>query len=372
MKFRPEINIDNDLYNFIKKNYEIENYRDVLSNAMLYLTNKLREKSGLDKDGAKLVQEAFSLNKPLIKMNPLKTETDKNIQQGMMSYICSLYYMYRNPVHHNIITPSKEVCDLQLIMINYALAALIKGEAFYSINDIHQKLNDLYYVDDEEYINEILNRIPEKKLLDTLISLCDDSINPNVFNFTYKIFNSLPQNEQYIYIKSADTKLEKSNNLKEIALLIYILRNEHWKDISKLSQKRINKILLTSLKDWCDNKNMECYEIKNNNDLLPLYMQYIFEYIDHKEYYKIYSLNLSFSSSLTDIFMNDTMSSLFISSIKNLNIDKYPYSTLYKLHEQYGKFNVLNQLVETFGETFISNIQTEYLEAKQIYDELPF
>ena len=117
---------------------------------------------------------------------------------------------------------------------------------------------------------------------------------------------------------------------------------------------------------------MECYEIKNNNDLLPLYMQYIFEYIDHKEYYKIYSLNLSFSSSLTDIFMNDTMSSLFISSIKNLNIDKYPYSTLYKLHEQYGKFNVLNQLVETFGETFISNIQTEYLEAKQIYDELPF
>ncbi|MEA3311564.1 MAG: TIGR02391 family protein, partial [candidate division WOR-3 bacterium] len=59
----------------------------------------VREKSKLDKHGLSLMSSALSLKGPL-KLNPQRTETEKNEQEGLMHLCIGLMRAIRNPEGH--------------------------------------------------------------------------------------------------------------------------------------------------------------------------------------------------------------------------------------------------------------------------------
>jgi len=65
------------------------------------LVNYVREKSGSDLDGAKLMTTAFSKNKPMLAFNDLADQTDLDEQEGMMHLFLGAVLAIRNPGGHS-------------------------------------------------------------------------------------------------------------------------------------------------------------------------------------------------------------------------------------------------------------------------------
>lgn len=68
------------------------------------LAQRLRDLTGLTGDGAKVVTTALSLGRsgvPLLAINSLQTESDRDEQTGFVNLLQGLFGMYRNPVAHD-------------------------------------------------------------------------------------------------------------------------------------------------------------------------------------------------------------------------------------------------------------------------------
>lgn len=67
MTVRNEIDVE--LWEVIQKNYESENYTGAILDAIFKLTDTIRNKTGLEGDGASLIGQAFGGDDPRIKLN---------------------------------------------------------------------------------------------------------------------------------------------------------------------------------------------------------------------------------------------------------------------------------------------------------------
>ena len=81
----------------------------------------LRQVDGRELDGSTLMTTAFSANKPLIRLNMLETDTDRNIQQGFMMIMAGAMIGIRNPTAHSNLNPTDNqalhlICLASLLM----------------------------------------------------------------------------------------------------------------------------------------------------------------------------------------------------------------------------------------------------------------
>jgi uncharacterized protein (TIGR02391 family) len=93
-----------DVLEFCKAELLQENYFHAVFEAMKSIAAKIRRVSGLTSDGADLVNQAFALGKncrPILAVNPLKTETDMGEQRGFANLLIGLFGTIRNPAAHN-------------------------------------------------------------------------------------------------------------------------------------------------------------------------------------------------------------------------------------------------------------------------------
>lgn len=91
-----------DVLKYCKEELLQENYFHAILEATKSLADKIREKAGLNLDGAPLVDTAFGLSNgiPILAMNELSDENQRNQQKGLMSMIKGAFSMYRNPHAH--------------------------------------------------------------------------------------------------------------------------------------------------------------------------------------------------------------------------------------------------------------------------------
>src|SRR3954451_11908872 len=70
---------------------------------MKSITAKIRRLSGLTRDGADLVHEAFGqrYGPPVLAINPLLTDTQRGEQNGFVNLLKGLYGTIRNPLAHD-------------------------------------------------------------------------------------------------------------------------------------------------------------------------------------------------------------------------------------------------------------------------------
>lgn len=76
-------------------------YAEAVFGASKALVNMVKEKSGIyDIEGASLMQNVFSPNKPILVFNEMKDQTDRDEQQGMMFLYTGAISAIRNPRGH--------------------------------------------------------------------------------------------------------------------------------------------------------------------------------------------------------------------------------------------------------------------------------
>ena len=101
-----------------KSRYDKEHYADAVEAAFKEVNTRVKSiykhRTSVEKDGSKLMQAAFSIQNPVIKLGDLSTETGINIQQGYMEMFVGAMIGIRNPQAHCNLTISKSEAVRQL------------------------------------------------------------------------------------------------------------------------------------------------------------------------------------------------------------------------------------------------------------------
>ncbi len=101
------------------------NYREAILNAFICLIDYVKERTGLDVDGDDLVNQVFSINfdkeqrkitrYPIIRINKLKNQSDRDEQQGFMFLCKGAVGGIRNPKAHKLIPQSNPLHALEYL-----------------------------------------------------------------------------------------------------------------------------------------------------------------------------------------------------------------------------------------------------------------
>jgi uncharacterized protein (TIGR02391 family) len=93
-------NVHEDVLRFCRAELLQDNYFHAVFEATKSVADKIREKSGLDADGAELVDSAFGGNMPLLAFNTLQTKTEHSEHTGLMNLLKGLFGTFRNVTAH--------------------------------------------------------------------------------------------------------------------------------------------------------------------------------------------------------------------------------------------------------------------------------
>ena len=77
-----------------------DNYFHAVFEASKGLAQRIRDKSGVDGDGASLVDRVFSVNCPILAFNALQTETEQSEHKGFAALLKGCFASARNPLAH--------------------------------------------------------------------------------------------------------------------------------------------------------------------------------------------------------------------------------------------------------------------------------
>lgn len=77
-----------------------DNYFHAVFEASKGLAQRIRELSGIEGDGAALVDKVFSIENPILALNFLKTDTEKSEHKGFAQLLKGCFAAVRNPLAH--------------------------------------------------------------------------------------------------------------------------------------------------------------------------------------------------------------------------------------------------------------------------------
>jgi len=89
-----------EVYKYCQPELMQENYFHAVFEACKGLFQRIRDLSGVDADGAMLIDKVFSVEKPFLAFNTLQTETEKSEHKGFAQLLKGCAAAIRNPVAH--------------------------------------------------------------------------------------------------------------------------------------------------------------------------------------------------------------------------------------------------------------------------------
>jgi len=93
-------NLHEDLLRFCRAELLQDNYFHAVLEATKSVASKVRSMTGLNSDGAQLIDDAFGGSNPILKINAFKTDTEKSEQRGFTNLAKGLFGTFRNPTAH--------------------------------------------------------------------------------------------------------------------------------------------------------------------------------------------------------------------------------------------------------------------------------
>jgi uncharacterized protein (TIGR02391 family) len=121
-------NIHSKIYEYCNAELITENYFHSVFEAVKSIAEEIRKRTNLTLDGGELIDKAFAISNPLVKINSLQTETEESEHKGFSNLIKGVFGMFRNTTAHspNIIWTITEDEALDIMT---------------TISFIHKKLN---------------------------------------------------------------------------------------------------------------------------------------------------------------------------------------------------------------------------------------
>lgn len=238
-------------YKSIKLHYDKADYTEAVRDAMFFVSELVREKSGLyDKDGVKLFESAFLGKNPALKINDGNSETENNIQEGVGFILKGMTQMIRNPISHEKILISKSEADSILLFTNVIIKKIDNSSGKTLIENYMDIIGLQDFTSSREYSELLVARIPVKKRLELLFSIFEQrgvlKKAPLVHLIASLVEIILP-NERKKLIELFDDKLLLCKPDDELAGFVNIFFANFKDDIDAICRLRIQDLVLKSV-----------------------------------------------------------------------------------------------------------------------------
>ena len=93
--------IDQDLRAATRSRFVSKHYADAVESGVKALNECVRAKSGSTLDGDSLMTNVFSVQTPVLRLNRLRSDSDKSEQRGHMMMCQAVVAAWRNPRAHS-------------------------------------------------------------------------------------------------------------------------------------------------------------------------------------------------------------------------------------------------------------------------------
>lgn len=118
-----------DVLRFCKAELLQDNYFHCVLEATKSVAQKIRDKTGIEGDGAPLVDQAFSLKTPFLALNTLRSDSEQSEQKGFANLLKGVFGTFRNVLAH---APK----------ISWAVSRIDAMDALTILSYIHRRLDE--------------------------------------------------------------------------------------------------------------------------------------------------------------------------------------------------------------------------------------
>jgi uncharacterized protein (TIGR02391 family) len=251
-----ETQIRPELWSAIRSSYELRSFTSAILDAVYYLSDLIREKSGLEADGVALVGQAFGGDRPKLRVNKMQNESERNVQRGIESILRGIYQAFRNPRSHEKYSDSESDAIALVVFINYLCTIIDESRTPFTRSDFLSRVFDPDFVHSERYAQLLAAEIPRRHRLDVFRDIWDaketgNSSQLEVFlDSLIRLLDEVEINEICNEI-SDELKLTDSDQTIRFALLL--LPADFWPRYDEAARIRIeNKLLRDIVRGRCD------------------------------------------------------------------------------------------------------------------------
>lgn len=377
-----ETKISDSLWRAIESSYSSLNYSSAILDAVFYLSNIIRERTGLESDGVALAGSAFGGKNPKLKVNKLQTESDWNVQKGIEQLLRGIFQGIRNPRSHEKYNDNKDDADAIILFVNYLLKIISESKSPFTKSEFLNKVFDPHFPDNIRYSELLVSEIPIKYRLDILIDTFREKYRGDpkkLRTFFQAILKKLKSDEISQLSDIISEELEHVSEESTIRETILILPLEFWKNLKESVRIRTEHILTESIKSGkYDSINENCNsgslgtwansllkDFISKDDVLFILLNKLGSdnKLESDYIFKYFFSSLFRALKDSEEWLQDVASSILLVGLKEGDIRFYDF---------------INRIKNTLSVKIISEIQ-EYLdnfkvkeEAIEPDDDLPF
>jgi uncharacterized protein (TIGR02391 family) len=241
-----KLHIEERLWNHVKRSYLSENYSTAILDAIQFIGDLIREKSGLENDGIQLIGSAFGGENPKIKLNNLISETEKNFQKGIENIFRGLYSAYRNTRSHSKIEDSELDAFEIITFVNHLLKIIDKSTGKFSAELFMRRLLDDDFVQTKKYADLLIKDIPKNKFFEIAIEMfkLKESINVKSSKLIWdSLYSKLTEKQKKELIDLVSDELRYTESTTAITRTIGLLE-ESWSKIDEDTRLRCENKLV--------------------------------------------------------------------------------------------------------------------------------
>lgn len=241
-----------ELWAAIQTKYESRNYTSAILDALYYLGNIIREKTGLQSDGVPLVGQAFGGKSPKLRVNPLQTESDLNVQKGTESLLKGLFQSIRNPRSHEKYVDTKEDADAIILFVNYLLGIIGASKGTFSKPEFLDRVFDSSFVESARYAQLLVDEIPPRYTFDVMVDVYRRKQEGEVTKlalFSKALLAKFNDSDLSRLAEIVSDELNITNDNETVRLSSRMFPAEFWARLDESAKMRSENRFLESIKE---------------------------------------------------------------------------------------------------------------------------
>jgi uncharacterized protein (TIGR02391 family) len=244
--------LDERLWRSIQSSYESRNFTGAILDGIYFLSDLIREKTGLESDGTTLVGQAFGGKTPKLRVNTLQTESEKNIQAGIEQLMRGLYRAVRNPRSHEKYTDNQKDADAIILFTNYLLGIIDQAKTRFSKSEFLNRVFDPDFVKKARYAELLAAEVPPKQRLEVMLDLFRKKETGDGTRLSFFVSALLPklnaqQKKEFLAAVSEELRVVNSN--KTIRYILQIFPVDTLKLCAEDARMRLEGRLIESIRE---------------------------------------------------------------------------------------------------------------------------
>ena len=246
-----ETQVRPELWSAIRSSYELRSFTSAILDAVYYISDLIREKSGLEADGVALVGQAFGGDRPKLRVNKLLTESERNVQRGIEQILRGLYQAVRNPRSHEKHVDSEADADALILFINYLCTVIDQSKTPFTRSEFLMRVFDADFVPSDRYAALLVADIPGRQRLEVFREVWNARETGNRAKlkvFFAALLGTLNEVELDEVRSQVSDELKSTNSDATIRLALCLLPADFWSRYEEVDRLRIENKLLSEIK----------------------------------------------------------------------------------------------------------------------------